>query len=144
MRLGCTDCHGGDVSVRAAGSPGSQRIRRGPEPGPRAAEEPEVWKSSANPERSYTALLDESLDYVRFVNPGDLRAAPSACGPCHADEVQNVSKSMMTHSGMLYGAALYNNGVLPGKDAHRGRELRARRPARACSRPSLLPRPRRR
>ena len=89
----------------------------------------EVFRSSANPERAYTALLDESLDYVRFVNPGDLRAAPAACGPCHAAEVKNVSKSMMTHSGMLYAAALYNNGVLPGKDPIVGRELRPRREA---------------
>src|SRR5262249_9045467 len=77
----------------------------------------DVWKTAANPERAYTALLQESLEYVRFVNPSDLRAAPTACGPCHKSEVLNVSKSMMTHGGMLYGAALYNNGVLPGKDA---------------------------
>jgi hypothetical protein len=30
--------------------------------------------------------------------------------------VKSVSKSLMTHGAMLYGAALYNNGVLPGKD----------------------------
>src|SRR5206468_1127374 len=78
---------------------------------------PEVWKTAANPERSYTALLDEGLDFVRFVNPGDLRAAPVACGPCHAQEVRSVSKSLMTHGAFLYQAATYNNGVLPGKDA---------------------------
>ena len=54
---------------------------------------------------------------MRFVNPGDLRAAPQSCGPCHASEVKDVSKSLMTHGAFLYGAALYNNGVLPGKDA---------------------------
>ena len=36
-----------------------------------------IWKTSANPERAYTALLDEDLAFVRFVNPGDLRAAPA-------------------------------------------------------------------
>ena len=54
---------------------------------------------------------------MRFVNPGDLRAAPEACGGCHAKIVKNVSKSLMTHGGMLYAAALYNNGVLPFKNA---------------------------
>jgi hypothetical protein len=116
VRLGCTDCHGGDVSVRVAGSPGAKEYDEAKRRAHVLPGNSEIFRSSANPERSYTALLEESLDYVRFVNPGDLRAAPSACGPCHATEVKNVSKSMMTHSGMLYGAALYNNGVLPGKD----------------------------
>lgn len=112
VRLGCTDCHGGDAAVKGTGPQDEDAKRRAHvQPGNR-----DVWKTAANPERSYTALLQEDLAYVRFVNPGDLRAAPGACGPCHKNEVRNVSKSMMTHSGMLYGAALYNNGVLPGKD----------------------------
>jgi hypothetical protein len=117
VRLGCTDCHGGDVSARAAGSPGSREFDEAKRRAHVLPGNLDIFKTSANPERAYTALLEESLDYVRFVNPGDLRAAPTACGPCHATEVKNVAKSMMTHSGMLYAAALYNNGVLPGKDA---------------------------
>ena len=117
VRLGCTDCHGGDVTVRAAGNPGAKEYDEARSRAHVAPQNREVWASSANPVRAYTALLDESLEYVRFVNPGDLRAAPLSCGPCHKEEVKNVSKSMMTHSGMLYAAALYNNGVLPGKDA---------------------------
>src|SRR6266581_2434727 len=116
VRLGCVDCHGGNATARSAGSPGSKEYedaRRQAHVAPRHAE---AWPSAANPERSYTALLEERLEFVRFVNPGDLRAAPTACGPCHKEEVKNVSKSMMTHGGMLYAAALYNNGVLPGKD----------------------------
>jgi hypothetical protein len=112
VRLGCTDCHGGDASVKGAGNSDlAAKKRAHVQPGNR-----DVFKTAANPERAYTALLQEDLPFVRFVNPGDLRAAPSACGPCHKTEVHNVSKSMMTHGGMLYGAALYNNGVLPGKD----------------------------
>jgi len=117
VRLGCTDCHGGNAGVKAgggAGSPGYEEAKRQAHVPPRR---PEVWKTAANPERSYTALLDESLDFMRFVNPGDLRAAPIACGPCHAQEVRSVSKSLMTHGAFLYEAATYNNGVLPGKDA---------------------------
>jgi hypothetical protein len=110
--LGCTDCHGGDASVRSS-DPRDAGARRRAHVQPR---HPERWTSSGNPERSYTALLDEDLAFVRFVNPGDLRAAALACGACHADAVFNNHKSMMTHGGMLYGAALYNNGVLPGKD----------------------------
>src|SRR6266702_3891933 len=63
-----------------------------------------------------------SAEYVKFVNPGDLRVAPEACGPagCHAKEVRAVSTSMMTHVGLLWGAALYNNGGFPSKNAHFG------------------------
>ncbi len=116
VRLGCTDCHGGDVAVRKAGAEGSPDYQAARDRAHVRPRHPELWKTSANPERSYTALLDESVPFVRFVNPGDLRAAPLACGPCHREEVRRVSKSPMTHGAMLYGAALYNNGVLPGKD----------------------------
>src|SRR5262249_53357063 len=76
-----------------------------------------VFASSANPELSYTAWLKESWDFVRFVNPGDLRVARVTCGltGCHPTEVAAVEKSMMTHGAMLWGAALYNNGVFPLK-----------------------------
>jgi hypothetical protein len=117
VRLGCIDCHGGNASVKAAGGAGSPGYREAMRRAHVQPERPEMWKTAANPERSYTALIDESLDFVRFVNPGDLRAAPVACGPCHAQEVRSVSKSLMTHGAFLYEAATYNNGVLPGKDA---------------------------
>jgi hypothetical protein len=116
VRLGCSDCHGGDFAVTAAGTKGSKEYEDAKRRAHVLPRNPAVWASSANPQQSYTALLDEGLDFVRFVNPGDLRAAPTACGPCHKEEVRNNRKSMMTHSAMLYGAALYNNGVLPGKD----------------------------
>ena len=116
VRLGCTDCHGGDEGVAKAGSEGSREYLDAKRKAHVLPKDEVRWKTSANPERSYTALLEEDLGFVRFVNPGDLRAAPEACGPCHREEVRRVSKSMMTHGGMLYGAALYNNGVLPGKD----------------------------
>ena len=103
--LSCVDCHGGD---------GHTRDKRAAHVRPR---DQDVWRTSANPERSYTALLDEDLAFARFVNPGDLRAAPGACGGCHRTIVRNVSKSPMTHGAMLYAAALYNNGVVPWKDA---------------------------
>ena len=60
----------------------------------------------------------ESWEFVRFVNPGDLRVAATTCGSssCHESEPRNVSRSMMTHGAMLWGAALYNNGSFPLKD----------------------------
>ena len=76
---------------------------------------PQVWPTSANPVRSYTLLNHESPEFIRFVNPGDLRIAHISCGTagCHPKEVQQNRKSMMTHGCMLWGAALYNNGSVP-------------------------------
>src|SRR5207244_4928549 len=83
---------------------------------------PDVSKTSANPEDSYTALLKETAEFVRFLNPGDLRVADQTCGArsCHPTEVARVRQSMMTHGAMLWGAALYNNGAFPLKDPHFG------------------------
>jgi hypothetical protein len=102
--LSCVDCHGGN---------GQARDKKSGHVQPKDAN---IWRTSANPVRSYTALLKEDLAFVRFVNPGDLRAATLACAACHRAIVKNVSKSPMTHGAMLYAAALYNNGVLPVKN----------------------------
>jgi hypothetical protein len=114
--LGCADCHGGDATVQANGGPSSAGYEDAKQRAHVLPEDGDAWDTSANPERSYVRLLKEDLGFVRFVNPGDLRAAQFSCGGCHEDEVLNNHKSMMTHGGMLYAAALYNNGVLPGRD----------------------------
>jgi hypothetical protein len=103
VRLGCVDCHGGDPGATA-----KERAHVTPR-------FPAAWRTSANPVRSYTLLNHESPDFVRFVNPGDLRVAHVSCGCCHANEVLQNRKSMMTHGCMLWGAALYNNGAVPNK-----------------------------
>ena len=132
VRLSCTNCHGGDGSVRAPGASGSDAWRDAKERAHVRPRNRRLFASSRNPERSYTALVDEDLAFVRFMNPGDLRAAPQACGRCHAAQVKAVASSMMTHGAMLYGAALYNNGILPNKDAVVGQSYDAQ------GRPQLL------
>jgi hypothetical protein len=123
VRIGCTDCHGGDatVSVAAGASPQSSEYQGAKQ---RAHPKPKVLQSgnSANPVRAYTSWLKEDPDYIRFVNPGDLRIASTTCGTsgCHAPEVQKVRTSMMAHGAMLWGAALYNNGAFPMKNPHFG------------------------
>jgi len=110
LRIGCTDCHGGNASVY---NKESAHIR------PR---HPGHWPSSANPVRSYTLLNHESPEFIRFVNPGDLRIAHISCGTagCHPGEVQTNRKQIMTTGCMLWGAALYNNGSVPFKKARFG------------------------
>jgi hypothetical protein len=113
VRISCVDCHGGNADVQKS----SQDAKNRAHPQPRL---PKLWTGSANPVRPYTAWLKESAEYIRFVNPGDLRVAPQTCGKCHAKEVRAVSTSMMTHGAMLWQAALYNNGAFPYKDARFG------------------------
>jgi hypothetical protein len=124
VHLGCTDCHGGNAQIAlpagvAQSSPQYQDLKRQAHPRPRFAED---GYSSANPVRAYTKWLKEDAEYIKFVNPGDLRVAEQTCGRsgCHTAEVQRVRTSMMTHGAMLWGAALYNNGAVPFKDPHFG------------------------
>jgi hypothetical protein len=107
--LGCTDCHGGNAAVN-----NNMRIAHVQ---PR---HPELWPSSANANTSNVALNHESEAFIRFVNPSDLRVAAKTCGPCHQNEVKNVSHSMMRHGSLLWGAALYNNGSSPSKNPRFG------------------------
>lgn len=120
VRLGCTDCHSGkpEVMKSPGAGPGSaiyEQTKRQAHPRPLF---PENERSSANPVRAYTRWLKEDREFIRFVNPGDLRVAEQTCGRsgCHAAEVLRVRTSMMTHGAMLWGAALYNNGALPVKN----------------------------
>ncbi len=124
INIGCTDCHGGDagVSVAAGADPQSEAYRDAkhkahPEPRHR-----ELRDRAGVPPDTFPLWLKESAEYIKFVNPGDLRVAEQTCGQvgCHASEVRAVSTSLMTHIGFLWGVALYNNGAFPLKNAHFG------------------------
>ncbi|MFT7091877.1 MAG: hypothetical protein ACJAYW_001840, partial [Candidatus Azotimanducaceae bacterium] len=115
--LGCTDCHGGDADV-------FYREGEGHDAGHVLEEAhvlpsyPEDWQfpHSKNPEVSYTLLNKEAKEFVRFVNPSDLRVAKEACGACHLETVQAAKRSIMATGAMLFGGATYANGVLPYKN----------------------------
>jgi hypothetical protein len=78
--LGCTDCHGGDASVRkqadseyeGANSAAYLAAMNKAHVAPQFASD---WQapSSANPKRSYTLLNQESPEFIRFNNPTDYR-----------------------------------------------------------------------
>ncbi len=113
--LTCTACHGGNPV---------SRVKEEAHVQPKF---PREWRrdgkyTGANPERTNTLLARESWEFVRFVNPGDLRVAGKTCAgsACHEVESKNVARSMMTHGAMLWGAALYNNGSFHLKDARFG------------------------
>ncbi|HJU54305.1 MAG TPA: hypothetical protein VJ715_07035 [Pyrinomonadaceae bacterium] len=114
QKLSCTFCHGGNPAERTNKEVAHVQPRY-----------PEEWKrngqrTGANPERTNTLLARESREFVRFINPGDLRVVETTCGTCHGGENYAVANSMMRHGAMLWGAALYNNGGFPIKDTRFG------------------------
>ncbi len=120
VRLGCTDCHGGDPAV--VGNPSLRRddphyvaVREKAHVLPRF---PHSWHypSSANPPRTYALLNKEAPEFVRFINPGDLRVAREACGSCHLPVIEASERSLMATGAMLWGGAGYNNGIVPFKN----------------------------
>ncbi len=122
VRLGCTDCHGGDAASPAAFGRAELGYR---DPFNIAAMQaahvpstlPGAWHgSSANPQRSYTLLNKEAPEFLRFVNPSDYRVAREACGACHLETIEAAERSMMATGAMLWGGAAYNNGIVPYKN----------------------------
>src|SRR5215469_7047003 len=116
---GCADCHGGDASVMApAGLAKTDAqyasFRDRAHVLPRY---PDAWNfpSSAMPKQSYTLLNKESPEFIRFVNPSDLRVARQACGACHLPIIQAAERSLMATGAMFFGGAAYNNGVVNQK-----------------------------
>jgi hypothetical protein len=121
VSAGCTDCHGGDAAAfapagAAAGSAGFEEARRRAHVAPQLG----IWTTSGNPENTFASTLEESAEFIRFVNPGDLRVADATCGQCHLPQTYAVKKSLMRSGAMLWAAALYNNGSFPYKDARFG------------------------
>jgi hypothetical protein len=124
VHIGCIECHGGNnsISIASGTSPASaeyQEAKKQAHVQPREA----IFKNRTSlPPDAFTKWLKESPEYVKFVNPGDVRVARETCGTagCHTSETRDVSTNMMTHGGMLWGAALYNNGGFPYKNTHYG------------------------
>ena len=100
VKLSCTDCHGGN---------GTTKDKKQAHIAPRNSA---IWKTTANPPRTYTALLRESPEFVRFINPGDLRVAPEVCGRCHPSQVNAVPRSTMTTAAIFWEAVSYANGIV--------------------------------
>jgi hypothetical protein len=105
QNITCVDCHGGDGTA-------TDKTKAHPKPN-----YPDKWKTAANPHASYTLLNAESHEWIRFMNPSDLRVAPEVCGRCHNGIVNSVAKGSMVNSAQVYSTALYNNASVPFKDA---------------------------
>ena len=105
VHLGCCDCHCGNPCATT-----KEEAHEHPW-------YPELWPTSGIPKKTFALLNRENPDWVRFMNPGDLRHSSKSCGTsgCHVKECASTSKSIMSHSAMVPGSALYNNGSVPNK-----------------------------
>jgi hypothetical protein len=113
-QVACTTCHGGDGN---GADELASHVPPPPEIGDRAFQttNARAWFNKltlagmdkyanyvAANGRSYTAL-----DYLQFVNPGDLRVTKlgRGCGACHANHAEDVNGSLLaTEAGILAGA----------------------------------------
>ena len=111
--IDCVDCHGGNPQICDGTLTGSgdqlacdgqwiydkERAHVSPGDGP------------AFIKNLSTAKLD-SLDpaYIQFINPGDLRVAQKACGSCHQEAVDQVPRSIMSHTAGEISIARYRAG----------------------------------
>ncbi|MBK6516746.1 MAG: cytochrome c3 family protein [Polyangiaceae bacterium] len=113
VSLSCTDCHGGKDRVCTGEI-------TGPEDDPLCSGEwvYDIEESHVSPGDGPSCIKNLSgekldaiaLDYVRFINPGDLRVAADTCGRCHADVVDRVQRSTMTHTSGEVTVARYRAG----------------------------------
>src|SRR5271163_1549619 len=101
--IACVDCHGGNDT--ATSKEAAHVLPRKGSP----------YADGHRPTDSYSYLNLESTDFIRFLNPSDLRVADKSCGDCHGDIVKSVRNSIMATNGMAHGAVFYNNGAIASK-----------------------------
>ncbi|MBL8863664.1 MAG: hypothetical protein JNK02_16865 [Planctomycetes bacterium] len=117
--LSCTDCHGGDPNGTDMLS---SHVPPPPQIGDRAFQEQNAlayfnrltltgmdkFPNYVVNGRTYTAL-----EYLQFVNPGDLRVVEHgrSCGACHAGHSELVSKSLLATSAGIFSGATFAAGI---------------------------------
>jgi hypothetical protein len=107
----CVSCHGGDPAATTV-------------EGAHVAVPANFWEIRGDglPSAQHGFIKDfapEQLDaldpdYLRFVNPGDIRVAGDTCGPCHStpvDLVNNVRRSIMTTNAGHYMPTRFTAGL---------------------------------
>ncbi len=104
----CVTCHGGDgtstdQALAHVAPPADYFEIRGSE----LPAAPEGYIKDMTPD-----MLDRiDPDYVRFINPGDIRVAGEVCGDCHPEQVAGVRRSVMTTNAGHYMPTLYYAGL---------------------------------
>ncbi|MHC4958066.1 MAG: hypothetical protein ACYTGN_06785 [Planctomycetota bacterium] len=117
--LDCTGCHGGNPF---GADKGASHVPPPPQIGDRDFQDDnaEAYFNRLTltgidkyPDYEVDGLTYSAMDYLQFVNPGDLRVVSSgrSCGICHQRHVETVTASpLATETGILSGA-MYTAGI---------------------------------
>jgi hypothetical protein len=108
----CTTCHGGNAM-------GLTQTDAHVAPPPEM-QDPQ-WPGRSNIQYYYNYLtthglenMTGGLEFLKFINPGDLRIADQTCGSqqaCHADKVASFKGSVILTEPGLMDASIYRAGV---------------------------------
>lgn len=116
--LACTTCHGGDPTGE---SPEEAHVPPPPAIGDRDFQDVNAYAyfnrltlTGLDKLEDYTVdgVTYTALDYLQFVNPGDLRVTESgrACGACHSAHSDRVSGGLLATTTGIIGGAMYVAG----------------------------------
>ena len=115
----CTDCHGGNGQ-------GADQLASHVPPPPQVGDRAfQTTNARAYFNRLTLAGLDKyadytvdgvtytALDYLQFINPGDLRVVTQSrgCGACHSNHAEEVSGSLLATEAGIFSGALYAIGA---------------------------------
>ncbi len=120
--LTCTQCHGGNP---AADTPEGAHVPPHPAIGDRENQRKSRFAYFNRltltgldklPDYEIDGQIYTALDYLQFVNPGDLRVVNDnrSCGQCHQSHVDCVSKSPLATSAGILSGALFAVGLPSG------------------------------
>ena len=119
----CTVCHGGnpdgegqfDSHVPAPPEIGDRDFQAGNGAANRKAYFNRLTLTGIDqfPDYEVDGVTYTALDYLKFVNPGDLRVteAGQGCGQCHAPHSDAVAHSVLATAGGLFSGATFAAGV---------------------------------
>ena len=142
-RSRCIECHGGNAKepwnpknpaerVPATLGPRRRRSRARMEQAHVLPTRRDIWTSSANPPSALGSHRSRNRPSSSGSSIPAICASPSRrAAAATTRRTAFVKKSMMTHGGMLWGAALYNNGSYPVQGRAVRRVLPRRRHAGA-------------
>src|SRR5688572_336982 len=124
----CTTCHGGNPN---GSSKDASHVPAPPEIGDKS-----TWTDNGRnwfnrltlagidkfPDYTVGNTTYSALDYLQFIQPGDLRVVTQnrACGRCHGNHAASVSRSVLATETGFFGGSMYFIGVDNAVAAQRG------------------------
>jgi len=130
--MSCVTCHGGnnqgegvaDSHVPPPPQIGDREFQDGNQPENRLAYFNRLTLTGIDKFPDYTVdgVTYSALDYLQFINPGDLRVTSDGrgCGQCHADHSETVETSMLATSDGVFSGAMFTIGAENAVPENRG------------------------